>query len=84
MNVTEEPPTGDQLRTIIEYTGDRKAGQIVDGARDASDAISKMAQDIKTFKAPVVSAYPTFWWPGGDVDKSQTVDWNNGKAGGLS
>jgi len=54
LNVTEDPPTGDQLRTIIEYTGDRKAGQIVEGARDAPDAISKLAKDIKKFKAPVV------------------------------
>ena len=54
LNVTEDPPTGDQLRTIIEYTGDKKAGQIIDGARNASDAIKRMAQDIKRFRAPVV------------------------------
>lgn len=54
LNVTEDPPTGDQLRTIMEYTGDRKAGQIVEGAKDASDAMSKLSQDIKKFTAPVV------------------------------
>lgn len=54
LNVTEDPPTGDQLRTIIEYTGDSKAGQIIDGAKDASDAINRMSQDIKRFRAPVV------------------------------
>lgn len=54
LNITEDPPTGDQLRTIIEYTGDRKASQIVEGARDGPDAISKMAKDIKKFRAPVV------------------------------
>jgi len=54
LNITEDPPTGDQLRTIIEYSGDGEAGQIIDGARDMSDAIKRMSQDIKRFKAPVV------------------------------
>ncbi|KAL2042688.1 hypothetical protein N7G274_004447 [Stereocaulon virgatum] len=53
LNVTEDPPTGDQLRTIIEYIGDRKASQIVQGAKDASDAMHKLSQDINKFKAPV-------------------------------
>ena len=55
LNVTEEPPTGDQLKTIIEYAGERKASQIVDGARDALDAIHKLSQDRNKFRAPVVS-----------------------------
>ena len=53
--MTEEPPTGDQLKTIIEYVGDRKASQVVDGARDALDAMHKLSQDKSKFKAPVVS-----------------------------
>lgn len=53
--MTEEPPTGDQLKTIIEYAGDRKASQMVDGARDALDAMHKLSQDKNKFKAPVVS-----------------------------
>lgn len=55
LNVTEEPPTGDQLKTIIEYAGERKASQLVDGARDALDAIHRLSQDKNKFKAPVVS-----------------------------
>ena len=55
LNVTEEPPTGDQLKTIIEYAGERKASQVVDGARDALDAMHKLSQDKNKFKAPVVS-----------------------------
>ena len=55
LNVTEDPPTGDQLRTILEYTGDRKAGQIVEGARDIVDALNKLKQDVGKFRAPVVS-----------------------------
>ena len=55
LNVTEEPPTGDQLKTIIEYAGERKASQVVDGARDALDAMHKLSQDKNKFRAPVVS-----------------------------
>ncbi|KAL6721904.1 hypothetical protein ACLMJK_001009 [Lecanora helva] len=63
LNVTEDPPTGDQLRTIIEYTGERKAGQIVEGAKDGADAINRLSQDIKGFKAPV-----TVDWNNGKAD----------------
>lgn len=55
LNVTEEPPTNDQLKTIIEYAGERKASQIVDGASDALDAMHKLSQDKNKFRAPVVS-----------------------------
>ena len=54
--MTEEAPTNDQLKTIIEYAGERKASQIVDGARDALDAMHKLSQDKNKFRAPVVSA----------------------------
>ena len=56
LNVTEDPPTGDQLRTILEYTGENKAGQIVAGARGATDAMQTLAKDIGKFKAPVVGS----------------------------
>lgn len=54
LNVTEEPPTSDQIRTILEYVGERKASQLVDGARDAQDAIQKLKEDSRRFKVPVV------------------------------
>ncbi|KAL8828320.1 MAG: hypothetical protein Q9191_002660 [Dirinaria sp. TL-2023a] len=54
LNVTEEPPTSDQVRTILEYVGERKASQLVDGARDAKDAIRKLKEDSRRFKVPVV------------------------------
>lgn len=55
LNVTEEPPTGDQVRTILEYIGERRASQLVDGARDAQDAMRKLKEDERRFKVPVVS-----------------------------
>lgn len=55
LNVTEEPPTSDQLRSILEYVGGLRASQLVDGARDAQDAMRKLKEDGRKFKAPVVS-----------------------------
>ncbi|MCJ1484308.1 hypothetical protein MMC06_004476 [Schaereria dolodes] len=54
LNISEEAPTSDQLRSILEYVGARKAKDIVDGARDAGDAIRKLSEDKRRFKAPVV------------------------------
>ena len=54
LDITEEAPTGDQLRTILEYIGESKAPQIVDGAKDTEDAIKRLKADAKRFKAPVV------------------------------
>ena len=56
LNVTEDPPTGDQLRTILEYVGSGggRAGQIVEGATDEADALKKLKEDPSRFKPPVV------------------------------
>ncbi|KAL9043654.1 MAG: hypothetical protein Q9214_003166 [Letrouitia sp. 1 TL-2023] len=64
LNITEDPPTPDQLRTILDYVrgGSRRADQLVDGAKDASDALRILREDSRKFKQPV------------------TVDWNNGRA----
>ncbi len=54
LNVTEDPPTSDQLRSILEYVGGRKAGDIVRGARDEADAMKKLTENAENFKRPVV------------------------------
>ncbi|KAI9852804.1 MAG: hypothetical protein M1838_005025 [Thelocarpon superellum] len=54
MNVTEEAPTADQLRSILEYVGARRAGDIVQGARDEADAMRKLRENGESFKRPVV------------------------------
>ncbi|KAL4782706.1 thioredoxin-like protein [Aspergillus varians] len=65
LEVTTAPPTTDQLRNILEYaTGDAsaagKAGgaryavsEIVQGARDAEDAIKKFKEDSGRFVRPI-------------------------------
>ncbi|KAL8732408.1 MAG: hypothetical protein Q9166_002808 [cf. Caloplaca sp. 2 TL-2023] len=56
LNVTEDPPTGDQLRTILEYVGSGagRAGKIVEGATGEADALAKLKENPENFKRPVV------------------------------
>ncbi|DAA74556.1 TPA_exp: hypothetical protein A8136_3314 [Trichophyton benhamiae CBS 112371] len=72
LNVTEEPPTTDQLKLIMDYMtssplasggiGVGKPGDLVSGATDRSDAVKRLKENGDSFIRPVV------------------VDWNNGKA----
>ena len=79
LDVTEEPPTTDQLRSIFEYVGEFKCGQLLEGSRNATEAMKILKQSPDSFRRPVVSL--TF------SDNStirlilQIVDWNNGRAG---
>lgn len=54
LNITEEPPTSDQLRSILEYVGGSRAKDVVEGARNEAEAIKALAQDPSKFRAPVV------------------------------
>ncbi|KAL8671129.1 MAG: hypothetical protein Q9168_004362 [Polycauliona sp. 1 TL-2023] len=88
LNVTEDPPTSDQLRSILEYVGSGagRAGQIVEGATGETDAIAKLKENPDSFQRPVVGHLPCFgtlrkqgkWLMGGKI-----VDWNNGRAGKI-
>ena len=54
LNVTEAPPTSDQLRSILEYIGIRKVGDVVKGATDESDAMKRLKENADNFQRPVV------------------------------
>jgi arsenate reductase-like glutaredoxin family protein len=55
LDVTEEPPTGDQLKSILEYLGGSgAAGKLVSGASDENDAIRRLKADGNTFQRPLV------------------------------
>ena len=54
LDVTEDAPTGDQLRSILEYVGPKKAREVVDGAKDEADALRRLKKDPSKFMAPVV------------------------------
>ena len=54
LEVTEEPPTQDQLKSILEYVGAQKASTIIKGARDEADAMRKLKENSESFQTPVV------------------------------
>jgi hypothetical protein len=60
LDVTEDPPTSDQLKSILEYVGAQKAGSIIKGAKDEVDAMRKLKENADNFQRPVVSARSTF------------------------
>lgn len=55
LDVTEGVPTNDQLRTILEYVGVGRAKDLVEGSKDITEAVKRLGEDQRRFKAPVVS-----------------------------
>ncbi|OAK98180.1 hypothetical protein IQ06DRAFT_253410 [Phaeosphaeriaceae sp. SRC1lsM3a] len=53
LEVTEEPPTGDQLKSIMEYLGGSPSN-VIQGASDESDALRRLKADANTFQRPLV------------------------------
>jgi len=53
LEVTESAPTPDQLKSILEYVGSGKAGQLVEGAASESDALRKVKENGGSFIRPV-------------------------------
>lgn len=54
LNITEDPPTLDQLKSILEYVGAQKASTVIKGARDEADAMRKMKENVDSFQRPIV------------------------------
>jgi hypothetical protein len=59
IEVTEDPPTQDQLKSILEYIGAQNAGTIIKGARDEADAMRKLKENSESFQRPVVCSSST-------------------------
>lgn len=55
LDVTESPPTGDQMRSILEYVGAKRAGDLVKGAKGEAEAMRRVMDSGETFVRPVVS-----------------------------
>jgi arsenate reductase-like glutaredoxin family protein len=55
LDITEAPPTPDQLKSIFDYVGSSKAAQLVKGASSQSDALQKLKENPENFLRPVVS-----------------------------
>ncbi len=56
LNITEDPPTPDQLKSILEYVGAQKASTIIKGARDEADAMRKLKENADNFQRPIVKS----------------------------
>ena len=54
LDITEAPPTPDQLSSILEYVGAGKAGELIKGASSQSDALKKLRENPESFIRPVV------------------------------
>ncbi|KJZ75873.1 hypothetical protein HIM_04697 [Hirsutella minnesotensis 3608] len=53
LNITEDPPTTDQVQTILEYVGTGGISEVIQGARDAKDAMEKFKRSKDSFVRPV-------------------------------
>ncbi|TVY86213.1 putative redox protein fmp46, mitochondrial [Lachnellula willkommii] len=53
LNITEEPPTEDQLKNILEYIGAGKIGRVVKAATSEADALKKFRLSKESFQWPV-------------------------------
>ncbi|ROW16400.1 hypothetical protein VPNG_02885 [Cytospora leucostoma] len=53
LNITEDPPTPDQLQTILQYVGKPGIGSIVKGASNESEALKLYKQSAENFQRPV-------------------------------
>jgi arsenate reductase-like glutaredoxin family protein len=79
LDVTEEPPTEDQLHSILEYVGPHRAGDVVAGAKDESDALKKLQMNKNSFQRPLVFQLLLHICEQ-MTNSTKTVDWNNGRA----
>lgn len=55
LDVTEAPPTTDQLKNILDYLGGTgAAGKVINGAENESDAMRRLKADGGAFQRPLV------------------------------
>ncbi|KDN61729.1 hypothetical protein CSUB01_04430 [Colletotrichum sublineola] len=53
LNITEDPPTADQVKTILEYVGQNRISSIIKGASTEQEALRKFQQNSESFQRPV-------------------------------
>ncbi|GKT66468.1 DUF1687 domain-containing protein [Colletotrichum tofieldiae] len=53
LNITEDPPTADQVKTILEYVGKNRISSIIKGASTEQEALRKFQQNSESFQRPV-------------------------------
>ncbi|TQS34166.1 hypothetical protein Golomagni_05461 [Golovinomyces magnicellulatus] len=53
LNVTEDPPTTEQVQTILNYVGSNGISKVIKDARDEKDALKKFKENSESFQRPV-------------------------------
>ncbi|EFZ03754.1 uncharacterized protein G6M90_00g060460 [Metarhizium brunneum] len=53
LNITEEPPTVEQVQTILDYVGKPSISKVIKGAHDEKDALKKFRESRESFLRPV-------------------------------
>ncbi|CAN8100666.1 unnamed protein product [Discula destructiva] len=53
LDITENPPTTDQLQTILEYAGAKNISSIIKGASSESEALRMFKRSPDNFQRPV-------------------------------
>ncbi|KAI1351079.1 DUF1687-domain-containing protein [Xylaria sp. FL0043] len=54
LNITEDPPTADQLKTILEYVGKKNISSVVKGAATENEALKKFKESVDNLHRPLV------------------------------
>jgi hypothetical protein len=54
LNITEDLPTDDQVKTILEYVGTSGIPKVINGANTEKDALRKFKESRENFIRPVV------------------------------
>ncbi|KAI1328640.1 DUF1687-domain-containing protein [Xylariaceae sp. FL0255] len=54
LEVTEQPPTADQLKTILSYVGNAKINTVIKGANSENEALKKFKESAESFQHPVI------------------------------
>ncbi|KAM3506842.1 hypothetical protein MY11210_007391 [Beauveria gryllotalpidicola] len=53
LNITEDPPTTDQVQTILGYLGPGGISKVIKGARDEKDALKRFKESKENFLRPL-------------------------------
>ncbi|EGP92432.1 unnamed protein product [Zymoseptoria tritici ST99CH_1A5] len=53
LEIQEEPPTEDQVNSILEFLGPSSAGTVIRDATGTTDAMRKFRQDQSAFQRPI-------------------------------
>lgn len=54
LDIVENAPTSDQVRSILEFVGPSGVGKVIKGATNESDAMKKFSASTDSFQRPIV------------------------------